>query len=189
MDDTPWLDDEERTAWFTLARASTRLLDQLDAELSAAHDLPLPDYEILVSLALAGCDGLRMSELADRALSSRSRLTHRFNRLVGQGLVVRVACETDRRGSFARLTPEGRARLEAAAPCHVAGLRRNLLDHLGRAELAVLIRALGKVRTALGDDLAPVPGMATVREALRSMPPGVGPGPAVGGVGAGVPGA
>jgi len=170
MDATPWLDDDERTAWFTVARATTRLLERLDADLTAAHDLPLLDYEVLVNLALAGCDGLRMSELADRVLSSRSRLTHRFDRLVEQGLAVRVACESDRRGSWARLTPEGRARLEAAAPTHVAGLRRHLLDHLDREELAVLTRALGKVRTALGDDLAPMPGMATVREALRSAP-------------------
>ncbi len=174
MDDTPWLDPEERATWFVLARASSRLLERLDAELTEAHDLPLADYEILVSLALAGCDGLRMSELADRALSSRSRLTHRVNRLVERGLVVRAACETDRRGAFARLTPQGRDRLEAAAPCHVAGLRRNLLDHLDRDDQAALRRALGKVRDALGDDLEPLPGMAAVREALRAVPADAG---------------
>lgn len=149
--DVQWLDETERTAWLTLVRAGGRLADELERDLSDRHGLLLGDYEILAGLSHAGCAGLRMSELADRLMVSRSRLTHRVNRLEQDGLVYREACETDRRGAFAVLTTAGHARLADAAPTHVAGLRRHLIERLDRSELVALTAILAKVLEGLGE--------------------------------------
>lgn len=159
--DGQWLDEAERTAWLTFARSAGRLTEELERELYEAHGLLLGDYEILVSLSHAGGCGLRMSELAERVLWSRSRLTHRMNRLEEQGLVKRQACETDRRGAFALLTETGRERLVKAAPTHVAGLRRHLIERLDRSELEELTRVLAKVLQGLGEQ-APVRGLVGI---------------------------
>lgn len=144
-----WLDPEQRNAWVAMLRASVLLLERLDQDLQQAHGLSLGDYEILAQLAAAPDGALRMSELADRALASRSRVTHAVNRLEARQLVKRQPCESDRRGTFAVLTPEGRRRLEEAAPTHVAGVRRHLVDHGGRAELAQLSQFLARVNASL----------------------------------------
>jgi len=88
---------------------------------------------------------LRMSELAERLLLSPSGLTRRLDSLVGTGLVERVRCPTDRRGSFARLTRAGRQLLERAAPDHVEHVRMYFVDRLSRRELASLVEALEKI--------------------------------------------
>ncbi len=142
---TRWLDDEEMATWRTLLRHSLLMLDHLDSELRQAHDVGLADYEILVQLSAAPRHRLRMSELADQALVSRSRLTHRVDRLVDAGLVGRERCPTDRRGVEAVLTPAGLARLEEAAPTHVAGVRRYIIDPLDRTTQAALVDQLGPV--------------------------------------------
>ena len=139
-----WLDDDEQRAWRTLLRHSVLLLDRLDAELRAAHDIGLADYEILVQLSEAPGRALRMSELADLALVSRSRLTHRVDRLADAGLVTRQPCPTDRRGINAVLSDAGARLLESAAPTHVAGVRHYLIDALDPA-----------TQRALVDELAP----------------------------------
>ena len=86
-----------------------------------------------------------MRDLADRALVSRSRLTHTVDRLADRDLVRRERCEEDRRGITAVLRPEGLARLEEAAPTHVAGVRRLLVDHLEPAAVGDVVRALRPV--------------------------------------------
>jgi DNA-binding MarR family transcriptional regulator len=149
-----WLDDDEQRAWRAFLQASTRLLERLDAELEAEAGLSLADYEILVHLADAP-DGLRMTDLAGRALVSRSGLTRRVDRLTCEGLVDRLPCPTDRRGVVAVLTEPGRARLVAAAPSHVAGVRRHFVDALGSQDLRALAAALDAVRASAE---APTPG-------------------------------
>ena len=146
-----WLDDTERNAWLTLAFGAGRLLDTLERELVSAHGLTLSDYGILAMLSHGGCDGLRMSDLAEGALVSRSRLTHRVNRLEAEGLVQRVVCETDRRGFLARLTPRGHERLAQAAPTHVEGLRRHLVERLDRSQLEALTAAFSTILEGLGE--------------------------------------
>lgn len=145
----PWLDNEEMGAWRALVQVSVRLLQRLDDELVAAHGLSLADYEVLVHLSEAPERQYRMSELADLALMSRSRLTYRINGLEAEGLVERRACREDRRGWYAVLTAAGQQRLEAAAPTHVAGVRRHVLDHVSRDEIgpftAVLRRMAGEL--------------------------------------------
>jgi DNA-binding MarR family transcriptional regulator len=149
MEPSRWLTPEEQVAWRAFVRGSSLLLERLDAELSEAHGLTLADYEILVWLSEAPRGGLRMSELADRALVSRSRLTYRVDRLVAQGLVERRPCPSDRRGSLAVLTPTGRRRLERAAPTHVEGVVAYLVDQCSSRELAVIGKAFASVARAL----------------------------------------
>ncbi|MGY6502531.1 MAG: MarR family winged helix-turn-helix transcriptional regulator [Acidimicrobiales bacterium] len=144
-----WLDESEQLAWRRTIAGATLLLDHLDRDLRSTHDLTLADYEILVHLSEADDQRLRMSDLADAALVSRSRLTHRVNRLAAKGLVVREACPTDRRGTFAVLTAEGMALLRSAAPVHVESVRCHLVDRLDPSELEALGKLLGRVAAPL----------------------------------------
>src|SRR5258705_9595670 len=100
MDPVRWLTPEEQQAWRAFVRGSALLLDRLDSQLVEAHGLTLADYEILAWLSESPRGGLRMSDLADRALVSRSRLTYRVDRLVAEGLIERRPCPSDRRGSL-----------------------------------------------------------------------------------------
>lgn len=149
MEPVRWLDDDEMRAWRSLVAVSSRLFEQLDAELRGEHDLALADYEILSNLSEAPDRRLRMSQLAERAMVSRSRLTHHVTRMEAEGLVTREACPTDRRGAYAVLTPAGMARVEEAAPTHVAGVRRLFVDLLPRPEVPAVADALSDVAGAL----------------------------------------
>lgn len=133
-DDPHWLNAEEMRAWRAFINGSQRLLEVLNRELSEAHGLSLADYRILVILSEAESNSVRMSELADGIVSSRSRLTHQVRRLEAAGIVRREECQDDRRGILAALTEEGRRRLAEAAPTHLAGVRKHLIDQLSRAE-------------------------------------------------------
>lgn len=117
--------------------ASQLLFEQLERELQRAG-IPRTYYEILVLLSEAPDRSMRMSELADRALSSRSRVSHAVARLEEAGWVRRTSCPTDLRGSFAMLTEAGFAALEAAAPGHVEGVRSHLFDQLTPAQVRQL---------------------------------------------------
>jgi DNA-binding MarR family transcriptional regulator len=165
MTATRWLDDREQRAWRGTIAGAILLVDQLDRDLRVAHDLTLADYEILVHLSEADDDRLRMSELADAALVSRSRLTHRVNRLGERGLVAREACPTDKRGTYAVLTTQGRRLLERAAPTHVESVRTHLVDHLSPDEF----QAIGEILGRAAEKLAP--GPATVWGPLLGSDP------------------
>jgi DNA-binding MarR family transcriptional regulator len=156
--DVSWLDDEEQQAWRTLINVHGRLLSQLDAELEGAHELSLPDYEVLVHLSEAPEHSLRMADLAERLLLSPSGLTRRLDGLVREGLVERRACPSDRRGTLAVLTPAGLTRLVEAAPTHVAGVRRYVIEPLSRDQLVGLARSLDLIDQAIheGRVLAPL---------------------------------
>jgi DNA-binding MarR family transcriptional regulator len=130
----PWLTDEEQCTWRSYLAASRMLFDQLDRELQDEAGMSHADYEVLVRLSEAPGRSLRMSELAERTGSSRSRLSHAVAGLEGQGWVRRQRCPTDGRGTVAVLTKEGAAALAAAAPGHVRGVRRHLFDQLGRTQ-------------------------------------------------------
>ena len=130
MTDVRWLSDDEQRAWRAFLVATNLLYDQLDRELQRDAGFPHGYYEILVRLSEAPGRRLRMSQLAERSQSSRSRISHAVARLEEAGWVSREECATDRRGSFAVLTDEGFAALEAAAPGHVEGVRRHFFDPL-----------------------------------------------------------
>jgi DNA-binding MarR family transcriptional regulator len=142
-----WLTAQEQQVWRRLIGIESRLHDRLDRDLREAHGLTLGEYEVLVHLSEAGPGGLRMSDLADLLLLSRSGLTRRVDSLVKAGLVTRRSCPADGRGSMAQLTATGRRRLAQAAPTHVAGVRRYLIDALG--DICGLTAGLARVEEAL----------------------------------------
>jgi DNA-binding MarR family transcriptional regulator len=138
MTGTQWLTAEQQRAWRAYIESSKVLFDALDRQLQHEADMPHTYYEILVALSETEGRAMRMSELADRTLSSRSRLSHAVARLEERGWVVREDCPTDRRGQLARLTDAGFATLAAAAPGHVGAVRRYMIDVLSREQLEQL---------------------------------------------------
>lgn len=137
--------DPRLAAWSTFLRAHARVVRELERELQADQDLALTDYDVLVQLAAAPERRLRMSELADRLLLSRSGATRLVDRLVSDGLVARETCESDRRGQWAALTDAGHDRLRRASPTHLRGVAAHFLDRLSADELAALERMLDRV--------------------------------------------
>jgi DNA-binding MarR family transcriptional regulator len=131
-------------AWASLLRAHATLLRRLDTELAQDTGLALADFDVLAQLAAAGGE-LRMTELAARALISRSGMTRRVNRLVAAGLVRRAGTDADARGVVVALTEAGIARLAETAPVHLRGVADLFVAKLDDEELAVLKRALDKV--------------------------------------------
>ena len=144
-----WLTADQQHAWRLLLNVTLTLVERLDAELRQAHDISLGDYEILAHLSSQPDQRLRMSDLAERALVSKSRLTHTIDRLEHRGHVRREACDTDRRGITAVLSPAGHKLLTKAAPTHVDGVRRLLIEHLATDALPNLISALQPVQDVL----------------------------------------
>lgn len=144
-----WLDDDEQRVWRSFLAATQLLTDRLDQELQRDSGIPHTYYEVLVRLSEVPERRLRMSELANRSLSSRSRLSHAVARLEEAGWVRRETCATDRRGQLAVLTDEGFAALEAAAPGHVEGVRQHLFDQLDSDQ----VRQLGEICDAIAAHL------------------------------------
>ena len=118
-----------------MLRVHAAITRELDAELVAAHGVSLSAYEVLLFLADAPGGQLRMSELADGVLLSRSGLTRLVDRLARDGLVRRERCEDDARGLNAVITDDGRALFSRARRTHLAGVRRLYLSRFGDAEL------------------------------------------------------
>ncbi len=137
-DDTRWLDDGEQRTWRAFLAAQRLLFDRVERQLQHDAGIPQAYYEILVQLSEVPDHTLRMSQLAQFSLSSRSRLSHAVARLEAAGWVRRRACAEDRRGSFAELTPAGLAKLESTAPGHVETVRASLFDALTRDQQAAL---------------------------------------------------
>jgi DNA-binding MarR family transcriptional regulator len=125
---------EELAAWRGMLRVHAELTRALDAELTGAHGLPLSSYEVLLRLAGEPAGRMRMAELADAALLSRSGLSRLVDRLEKDGLVQRTRCDDDARGWFAEITSAGRRVLEEAQQTHLDGVRRLFLDRLAGDE-------------------------------------------------------
>ena len=148
---TRWLTDDQQLAWRAWIAASLLLPDRLSRDLQDEAGISLADYEILVHLSESPQRRLRMSELADLTLSSRSRLSHQIDRMSNAGLVDRQPCSEDRRGAFAVLTQDGYDFLVTTAPAHVASVRAHLVDVLTPEEFDVL----GRICTKVADRLRP----------------------------------
>ncbi|BDC70331.1 MarR family transcriptional regulator [Rhodococcus hoagii] len=146
-----WLGAEEMRAWRGFIDGSQQLMAVLNRELQSAHDMSLAEYRILVMLSESTDGALRMSDLADGVLSSRSRLTHQIRRMETEGMVERSQCVEDGRGVLAVITDEGRRRLSEAAPTHLAGVRHYLINLLDKQEMRVLANVFDKVDNAIGD--------------------------------------
>jgi DNA-binding MarR family transcriptional regulator len=134
--------------WRDLLRAHAVVTATLSRELEEEHGLPLVQYDVLVQLSEAPEGRLRMQQLADRVLFSRSGLTRLVDRMADRGLVRRELCTDDRRGTFAVLTPAGRRRLRDAAGVHLRGIHEHFARHLSDADVRALEVALGAVLAA-----------------------------------------
>ena len=147
--DVAWLDQHQQRSWRAFLVGTTLLMERLDRDLREQHRLSLPEYEILVRLAEAEGNRMRMANLADSVSHSRSRVTHTVSRMETAGLVARDACLSDGRGVEAVLTDQGRAALEGAAHTHVAGVRQFMVDLVDEDDFD----ALGRVFDAVTDKL------------------------------------
>jgi DNA-binding MarR family transcriptional regulator len=132
------LSPEERTAWSGFIRAHASIVKDLDAELQAAHGLPLSSFDVLVQLSLAPDGRMQMHELAEAVHISRSGLTRLVDRLERQGLIERHRGERDPRQVFACITRSGLERLAETTPTHLAGVRRRFLKRLSRTQVEQL---------------------------------------------------
>ena len=146
-----WLNPAEMKAWRRYIIASRRLLEALDSDLED-HELSMADYEVLAQLSDAPDRKMRMSELADVAMLSRSRLSHRIKVMEKAGWVKREACPVDKRGYFAVMTPKGWKAIVAAAPDHVESVRARFLDHLNKEDQKVLSEIFERVTDSLKEN-------------------------------------
>jgi DNA-binding MarR family transcriptional regulator len=128
----------ELAAWRGMLRVHSRLTKALDAELVQEHGLPLSSYEVLLFLADSPDGQMRMAELADGVLLSRSGLTRLVDRMERDGLLRRERCEEDARGWFAAITDKGREVFRAARATHLDGVRERFLSHFSDDELRAL---------------------------------------------------
>jgi DNA-binding MarR family transcriptional regulator len=142
---TRWLDEDEQRTWRTFMAATQLINEALDRQLQRDANMPHTYYVILVRLSEAPGRTMRMSELAARAQSSQSRLSHAVARLEERGWIRRERCPSDGRGHLAVLTDEGYAALAAAAPGHVEEVRRNLFDVLDPEQ----VRRLDEICSAI----------------------------------------
>lgn len=148
-----WLDRDEQLTWRAFLSANQLLFDALERQLHQDSAMPHGYYEILVRLSEAPGHRLRMSELAEKSISSRSRVSHAARRLEEAGWLRREDCAEDRRGSWAVMTPEGYAALKAAAPGHVEAVRTHLFDQLTPEQ----VRQLRAISEAVVAHLEPEP--------------------------------
>lgn len=137
--------DPRLATWAAFLRAHARVVRELERELQAEQRMALTDYDVLIQLAQAPDRRLRMSELADRLILSRSGVTRLVDRLVAEGLVERVLCDTDRRGQWAALTESGLERLRMVTPTHLRGVAEHFLDRLSPDELASMRSVLARL--------------------------------------------
>ncbi|KAA9149748.1 MarR family transcriptional regulator [Amycolatopsis acidicola] len=163
-----WLDDREQSVWRGFNLAVDMVRGHVEGQLQRDANMPVTYYEVLVVLSEAPDRTLRMSELAERCRSSRSRLSHAVARLEDSGWVRRFTCDTDKRGSFATLTDGGLAAIEGAAPGHVEAVREAVFDALTPEQVA----ALGEISAAIVAKLTPRCAAAIAEiDAAEAAPP------------------
>jgi DNA-binding MarR family transcriptional regulator len=143
--DVRWLTEAEAVAWRSYIVATLRLRQRLHREIADQHEVSLADYEVLVCMSLQPDNRMRMTELATMLGSTKSRLSHQVGRMELEGVLRRARDPEDKRGVVAELTEAGIALLEQAAPTHVEGVRRHLIDVLSIEEQQTLGRAFTRV--------------------------------------------
>jgi DNA-binding MarR family transcriptional regulator len=139
------LTPEQLAAWSGFLRSHARIVRALDAELEREHGLPLTSYDVLIQLSLAPDRRLRMFELAEAVVLSRSGLTRLVDRLERGGLVERERGEVDLRQMYAQLTDRGFGVLEDATPTHIAGIKERFLERLSDEQTNQLAAIWGAV--------------------------------------------
>ncbi len=154
--DTPWLDRRQLRAWIRLIGVLELLPGVLDAQLRRDADVNGFEYYVLAMLSEAPGRTLRMTELARQTNATLPRLSHVVSRLEARGLVERFSCPEDRRATNARLTEAGWAKVQEAAPGHVANVRRHVIDALSDEQ----IDQLAEIGDAILARLDPTGSMA-----------------------------
>ena len=154
MTEDRWLDDREQRAWRGFVAMESKVSAHLRRSLQQDSGLSDADYAVLVNLSESPAGRLRIFELAGVLEWEKSRLSHQLRRMEQRGLLEREGCDTDRRGSFVVLTDAGRSAIRAAAPQHVAEVRRLFVDRLTPAQLDALSEIAEAVLANL-DEAAP----------------------------------
>ncbi|MGL5830438.1 MAG: MarR family winged helix-turn-helix transcriptional regulator [Angustibacter sp.] len=149
---TRWLSAQEGRAWLAFRRMRSRLDLQIARDLTRDTGLSEADYDVLSNLSEAPGDAMRVQELAGLMHWSSSRLAHQVTRMQQRDLVRRENLASDGRGSLIRLTAAGRARLEQAAPLHVASVRKHFIDLLSPAEVTILADVSARVSARLAQE-------------------------------------
>ena len=150
-----WLDDAEARAWRGYMRMRTLLHAQIVRDLAREAGLSGPDYDVLSNVSEAEGRRVRLGDLAARMAWSKSRLSHHITRMERRGLVTREDCSSDGRGAFVVLTDAGLRAIQAAAPGHVASVRRHFIDLLSRDQLDALAEISQTVVRRLTDERPP----------------------------------
>ncbi|MGC0143016.1 MarR family winged helix-turn-helix transcriptional regulator [Pseudactinotalea sp. Z1732] len=165
---TRWLTPHQQQQWRAIQRGMALVTDRLDRDLVAAEGLSLHEYEVMVRLSEVPERRLRMSTLADQLVHSRSRLTHTVGRMEAKGLVSRCKADGDGRGVQCVLTDAGFERLAAAAPTHVASVRRRLVDVLDDDQLDALGAAFTRIAAVIEESTTtqPQPALAGPAEGV-----------------------
>lgn len=155
VDETRWLTSREEEAWRALQFMQMRLEGELARQLASESGLSYPDYVVLVALTGRRDGRMRLFELGEALGWEKSRASHHVGRMVGRGLVRKERCAEDRRGSVVIVTARGRRAIAAAAPGHVATVRRMVIDRLSPEQLD----AVGTAAATILEGLDKAPGL------------------------------
>ncbi|RLK54856.1 MarR family winged helix-turn-helix transcriptional regulator [Actinokineospora cianjurensis] len=147
-----WLDERESRVWRAHLALHTELQAVLERRLLADSGLSLADYALLVPLSESPDGVVRARDLAASVGWERSRLSHHLTRMQRRGLIARETCPDDARGAMVRITPDGMSAITAAAPTHVADVRRTFIDHLTPADLTSLDDIYTRLRAVLAEE-------------------------------------
>lgn len=150
MDET--IEPPHLDAWRALLHAHAAAIAAIEERLAAAGSVPLTSYDVLLELSAAPGRKLRMADLAERVVLSRSGLTRLVDRLEREGYLRREASTEDRRGTLAALTDAGRQALREAWPTYAAGIRAAFAEFISDEEAAVLTEVLTRVAQGGRDD-------------------------------------
>jgi DNA-binding MarR family transcriptional regulator len=165
--DTPWLDRRQLRAWIRLVGLLELLPGVLDGQLRRDADVTHFEYYVLAMLSEAPGRTLRMTELARQTNATLPRLSHVVSRLEDRGLVERFPCPEDRRATNARLTAPGWAKVQEAAPGHVATVRHHVIDALTPEQIDQLV----DIGEAVLARLDPTGSMAATYTRYDDAPP------------------
>ena len=165
------LDDPGIRAWLRFLQGHATVTRRLEAELQADRGMSLAEYDALLQIAIAKDGRLRMSELADTLVLSRSGATRLVDRLERAGCLTRTSCPSDARGSYAMLTDAGHTRLRDATPVHLRGVREHFLDRIPADELPELTRTLERLSApAAADDARCEAAVGLAEDRAESRP-------------------
>jgi len=147
------LDELEFGAWRAFLYVYATVVPKLDQKMEREHGLSFSQFEVLTWIALAGKQGVRMSDLASKVVLSPSGVTRAVDQLERRGLVSRCVFEEDKRGQLAAITAEGRTALRKATDSHVQDLREHFVGHLSRADLECMAASMRAVLAGEGTTL------------------------------------